>query len=180
MRFCVLLRNIVVVAIAALPATALSERAESKAVSPPVPAAEDTAGIPKRAKLSCAEYRQRTGEQAKRAVFDTRLSVGSWGAIPPGLRKLPPHARLCGADRMGQVVVVSPLFGKELQRHYTPLFEKLGFRPLTCDVSGGQTRCLTKRGRDLGMVLTDANSEALVLVFKPRGGAPSRARGGHG
>ena len=135
---------------------------------------------PRREKVTCAQYRARLDESSKRASFDTRLKAGSWGAIPPVLRKLPPRAKLCGADTRGQAVIASPLFGDELQGHYAPLFAKLGFGAVGCEVSGGQTRCTSKRHRDIGILVTDATSEVYVLSFLLRSPQAPRAGASHG
>jgi len=137
------------------------------AASPGV--APATSAPPKRAKLTCAQVRANADEHAAHSTFNTRLKAGAWGNIPAPLRKLPPGARLCGADGMGQVVIVSPLFGKEIESHYGPLFSKLGFAPLACKVVGARTQCTCKRHRDIGIVVTDQDSEAFVLSFMKRG-----------
>jgi hypothetical protein len=69
---------------------------------------------------------------------------------------------------MGQAVIVSPLFGKEVETHYTPLFTTLGFEPLACKVVDRRTQCTCKRHRDIGIVVTDQDSEAFVLAVMKR------------
>jgi hypothetical protein len=138
-------------------------------------AADQAAAAPHREKVTCARYRATVEKTSQSAMFDTRIKPGSWGRVPTGLRKLPKHAKLCGADSLGQAVIVSPLFGKQLEEHYAPLFAKLDFQPLTCEISNGQTRCRCKRRRDLGILVTDATSEAFVLSFMAR--APARPHG---
>ena len=122
----------------------------------------------KRAKVTCAQYRANVEKTAGQASFDTRIKAGSWGRVPAPLRKLPRRARLCGADGMGQAVIVSPLSGKELEEHYAPLFAKLECQPLTCDAAGEQTRCRCKHQRDIDILVTDTTSEAFVLAFMVR------------
>jgi hypothetical protein len=123
-----------------------------------------------RAKVSCAEYRKRVATHAPHAAFDTRLKPSSWGTIPAGLQKLPGGARLCGADSHGQAVVTSTLFGRKLEAYYAPLFAKLDFQPLDCKVNNGQTICTAKHGRDVGILVTDAATQAFVvsLMKRPR------------
>jgi hypothetical protein len=132
------------------------------------PGSPDPVVRPKRAKITCAQYRANAEKTAPHAIIDTRLKVGSWGRVPPELRKLPPHSKLCGADGRGQVVIASPLFGKEIESHYTPLFTKVGFQPLACTVEPGRTQCTSKRRRDLGIVITDQDTEAFVLAVMKR------------
>ena len=135
----------------------------------PAPAAKAAgATAPKRTKLSCAQYRANADAHAKNAVFNTRLKAGAWGNIPPPLRKLPPGAKLCGADGIGQAVITSPLFGKEIETYYSPLFAKVGFQPLACKVVAGRTQCTCKRHRDIGVVVTDQESESFVLAVIKR------------
>jgi hypothetical protein len=124
---------------------------------------------PKRAKVSCAQYRAKANEHADHALFNTRLKPGSWGRIPRELQRLPRQSRLCGADGLGQVVVTSPLFGKELESHYAPLFAEIGCSPFACTIKNGKTQCSCRRQRDLGVLVTDEASEAFVLALLRRG-----------
>jgi hypothetical protein len=137
---------------AILPARSLAEALEPKTTAP------------KRVKVSCAQYRESVEKTAKHAAFDTRIKPGSWARIPPDLRKLPRRAKLCGVDSRGQAVIASPLFGKELEDYYTPLFSKAEFGPLICQVTAEQTQCRSKRKRDVGVLVTDATSEIFVLA----------------
>jgi hypothetical protein len=132
------------------------------------PKAAPEPGAPKRAKVTCAEYRAGAEKHAKNAVFNTTLKPGQWGNVPMPLRKLPARARLCGADGVGQAVIASPLFGKDIEAYYAPLFTKIGFNPLVCKVVDGRTQCTCKRHRDIGIVVTDQDSEAFVLSVMKR------------
>ena len=136
-------------------------RGEPAPASPPVAAPAPQA--PKRAKLTCAQYRANAEKHASHAVFNTKLKPGEWGNVPEPIRKLPPRARLCGADGMGQAVIASPLFGREIESYYAPLFAKVGFKPLACRIVDRRTQCTSKRHRDIGVVVTDPDSEAFVL-----------------
>lgn len=156
-----------VVAFSSATPPAIALGAPGPAVPPSAPTEPELAAT-KRTKVTCAQYRAGSEAHAKNAVFNTKLKVGAWGNIPPPLRKLPPRAKLCGADGIGQVVIASPLFGKDIEAHYTPLFTKLGFKPLACKVVDGRTQCTCKRHRDIGIVVTDQNSEAFVLAVMKR------------
>jgi hypothetical protein len=123
---------------------------------------------PRRTRLTCARYRLDVEKSAPHAAFDTRLKVGSWGAVPPPWRHLPPHAHLCGADSHGQVVIASSLYGEELEAFYAPLFGKLQFEPLTCTFDRGQTQCRSKHGRDIGLLVTDQTQAIFVLAYVKR------------
>jgi hypothetical protein len=149
-------------AISPLTAGAPEPAAPRPAVRAPEPS------TPKRTRLTCTQYRANAEAHAKHAVFDTKLKAGAWGNIPPPLRKLPPGAKLCGADGIGQAVIASPLFGKEIETYYNPLFAKIGFQPLACNVVSGRTQCTCKRHRDIGIVVTDQDSEAFVLAVMKR------------
>ena len=152
--------------------TAISPANAGGPESAPPPSAasaqQEAAASPKRVKLSCAQYRASAEAHAKHAVFNTKLKAGAWGNIPPPLRKLPPGAKLCGADGIGQAVIASPLFGKQIETYYGPLFTKIGFQPLACKVVAGRTQCTCKRHRDIGIVVTDQESEAFVLAVMKR------------
>jgi len=165
-----LLRLLGLASVLALCATIGPARAHGEpgpAARPPA-AKGPEAAAPKRAKITCAQFRASAEAHAKHSVFNTRLKAGEWGNVPAPLRKLPTGARLCGADGMGQAVIVSPLYGNDLASHYTPLFTKLGFEPLACKVANGRTQCKCKRHRDIGIVITDQDSEAFVLTVMKR------------
>lgn len=157
-----------VIALCATPASATALGEPGQAAPPPAPRQPEPAA-PKRAKVTCVQYRATAEAHAPHGLFNTKLKAGAWGNIPAPLRKLPPRAQLCGADGIGQVVIASPLFGKDIETHYTPLFTKLGFKPLDCKVVGRRTQCTSKRHRDIGIVVTDQDSEAFVLAVMKRG-----------
>jgi hypothetical protein len=122
----------------------------------------------KRVKMDCATYREGMERMAKSAGIPLKLAPGSWGTVPAALRALPPGAEFCGATDAGPVVVVSPLYGKEIEAHYAPLFAKVGCQPFTCDVSAFSTVC-TCKGKDArGRVETDSDIEAFSLLLQSR------------
>ena len=162
-----LLRLTLVIALVLAMPSGETHGEQGRAVSP-VAATQPEPAAPKRAKVGCAQYRANAEAHARNAVFNTRLKAGAWGNIPPPLRKLPPRARLCGADGMGQAVIASPLFGQEIETFYNPLFARIGFGPLACRVVARRTQCTCKRQRDIGIVVTDEDSEAFVLSVMKR------------
>jgi hypothetical protein len=134
------------------------------------PAAEPASeAAPARARVSCPEYRKAAESTAGHSFVDTRLKPGSWANIPAPLRRLPRRAKSCGANGAGQVVIVSPLFGKTLEEHYAPLFAKLGCAPLRCDVAAARTICRCKAGRDIGTLVTDTGNQAFIIGYMRRG-----------
>jgi hypothetical protein len=168
------------VAIAASPAQGEPAKLAAPVAAPAAaaPAATESAAAatvapPKRTKVSCTQYRANAEKQAKHSTFNLKLKPGAWGSIPAPLRKLPSRSKLCGADGMGQAVIASPLFGKDLESYYTPLFTKIGFKPLACKVADGRTQCTCKRGRDIGILVTDQDSEAFVLALMNRSPRPA-------
>ena len=52
--------------------------------------------------------------------------------------------------------------------HYAPLLAKIGFEPLNCAIERGKTQCTCKRHRDVGILVTDEDSEAFVLAVVRR------------
>ena len=113
--------------------------------------------------MDCAAYRDGMERMAKSQGIQMKLTPGSWGTIPAALRALPPGAQLCGVTDVGPVVIVSPLYGKDIEAHYAPLFAKVGCQPFTCDVSASLTECACK-GKDIrGRVQTDYGNEAFTL-----------------
>ena len=127
---------------------------------------------PKRAKVSCSKLRQTMEKTTRQIGFVDKIEPRSWGQLPADLRKLPPGAELCGVDaELGQAVITSPLFGKELESYYAPLFAKLGCQPLSCLVVAGsvgvpeQTRCRCSVPGVAGAVITDARHQAFTLAL---------------
>src|SRR5262249_32118904 len=130
----------------------------------------DKVKAPKRIKLDCASYRAGMERMAKTTGVELKVAAGSWGTIPAALRILPPGAELCGATDAGPVVIVSPLYGKDIEAHYAPLFAKVGCQPLTCDVSASVTVCRCKGNDTRGSVQTDSDHEAFSLHLQGRPG----------
>ena len=68
------------------------------------------------------------------------------------------------------MVIHSPLYGKELEAHYAPLFAHYGCQPLSCNIVGAvsglveQTRCRCTGAGTIGTVTTDPKSEAYTLA----------------
>jgi len=119
---------------------------------------------PKRVKMNCAAYRAGMERSAKSAGIKMTLTPGSWGTIPKALQTLPPGAELCGAVE-GATIIVSPLFGKDFETFYAPLFAKAGCQPFTCDVTGGSTSCTCKGSGTRGRIQTDPDVEEFSLHF---------------
>ena len=72
------------------------------------------------------------------------------------------------------MVIVSALYGKDLEAHYAPLFAKVGCQPFTCDAIGGTTTCKCKGNDTRGTILTDMSVEALSMIFRGPPGAPGK------
>ena len=125
----------------------------------------DKVAPPKRTKMSCAAYRDGMERSAKSAGITIKFTPGNWGTIPQALQTLPPGAELCGAVE-GAVIIVSPLFGKDFETYYAPLFAKVGCQPFTCDVTGGSTSCTCKGNGTRGRIQTDMDIEEFSLHFK--------------
>jgi hypothetical protein len=128
----------------------------------------DKAARPKRTKMSCGAFRDGMERMAKSAGIPMKVTPGSWSTIPKALQALPPGADLCGAVE-GQgaaiVAIVSPLFGKDFETHYAPLFAKIGCQPFTCEVTGSQTTCTCKGSSGRGRIETDRDVEEFSLLF---------------
>lgn len=121
---------------------------------------------PKREKKTCAEMRTAIEEASKRIKYvkPIKVTAGSWGDLPAALRKLPAGAELCGVGSQGQVIVVSPAFGKELESHYAPLFEAVGCKPLKCGITA-VTNCGCSSREGVGTVLTDIGAETYTVMY---------------
>src|SRR5437762_191085 len=93
---------------------------------PRASSAEPDVGMepPRRARLGCARLRARLDRTAKSLGAEDRIKPNSWGNVPAELRKLPAGAELCGVDEEGQAVIQSPLYGRDLEAHYAPLFAR--------------------------------------------------------
>ena len=120
---------------------------------------------PKRSAKDCAGVRHDLEEAGKR--YDIKVKPG-WGKVPKELQKLPPGGELCGVDtEMGQAIVKSSLYGKELQAYVTPLFEKIGCKPVTCEIVESspyrQTRCHCRRPGGVGSAATNVSVESFTI-----------------
>ena len=125
---------------------------------------------PRRDKVPCAKLLPKMEETSKEVRIPMKATPASWGKVPPELRKLPAGAELCGSlDVMGQAIIVSPLFGDELETHYAPLFAALGCVPFKCEVATSdsyvQTRCKCDKKHGFGMVTTDTGNESYALAW---------------
>lgn len=128
----------------------------------------DKGAVPKRTKMTCGAYRDGAERMAKSAGIPMKIVPGSWGAIPKALQALPPGGEFCGSvEGMGAptVAIVSPLFGKDMEAFYAPLFAKVGCQPFTCQVSGRQTNCTCKGSGGRGSIGTDPDLEEFSLIF---------------
>lgn len=127
-------------------------------------AAEAAKGA-KRNKVGCADY-------ARTVQPPASFIPHSWGqSLPPALQKLPPGAALCGVDtrapKDGSAVILSPLFGSDLESFYAPLFSEVGCKPLDCQVETRtlgktdvqQTICKCHGHHMIGNVATDSGNE---------------------
>jgi hypothetical protein len=133
------------------------------------PAAGDAPFV--RLKQTCAGY----ARIIKSSPQPDAYTPGSWGSVPPELRKLPPGAEHCGADsrglKAGSAVILSPLEGDDLGKFYGPLFQQIGCQPLTCRVTktkigkkdAQQTSCTCSGKKMLGTVGTDTGAEQFML-----------------
>jgi hypothetical protein len=127
---------------------------------------------PRRSKIPCPKLRQRLEKSARTlGLEDTKILPNSWGTVPADLQKLPPGAELCGTDsELGDVVIASPLFGKDLQAYYSPLFAKYGCQPLSCNTGSAaagladQTRCRCTGPGLAGTLTTDLKTQAFSLT----------------
>ena len=120
---------------------------------------------PKRRAESCAEIRKDLEEAGK--SYNVKVKPGSWGKVPKELQKLPPGGEFCGIDStMGQAIIKTALFGKDLEAYYAPLFE-IGCKPVTCDVvqldHWKQTRCKCRRPGGVGAATTNVSNESISL-----------------
>jgi hypothetical protein len=135
----------------------------------------------KRTKVTCPELFKQMEESSKSLKLDAKTTPGSWGKVPPELRKLPPGAEHCGSvDILDQAVIASGLAGKELEAFYAPLFAGLGCQPFTCeDVTSGsstQTRCNCHANGYFGSVNTDISVESYVVSVLQRGSSSAGAK----
>jgi hypothetical protein len=119
---------------------------------------------PKRVKRTCAQMREDMERISKKLKTPLQVTPGSWGDLPAPLRKLPAGAELCGVGSLGQVIILSPAFGKDLETHYAPLFAELGCKPLKCTI-GPTTNCTCSAANAGGTVLADSAAETYSLMY---------------
>lgn len=118
-------------------------------------------GPPNRTKLTCEQFRA-----SEEKISRMRIKPGDWAKVPAALRVLPPNASLCGAaEGTGTVFVASPLFGKELADYYTPILEKLGCKPVTCEFEEKKTACNCRHGHGVGRIGTEMLDQAYAISW---------------
>ena len=118
-------------------------------------------GPPRRTKVTCEEFRADMEKYSKMT-----LKAGDWAKVPPALRVLPPKASVCGAAAgTFTVYVASPLFGKELADYYTPIFEKLGCKPVKCEFEDKKTACNCRHSSGIGRIGTEMLNEAYAISW---------------
>lgn len=122
-------------------------------------------GPPKRVKMDCGGYRAGAESALQGVGAPAKLKAGDWGAIPAALRALPPKSEACCSPDPSTVVIISALFGKDVETHYAPLFEKMGCKPLVCDINERKTSCKCKGAGKVGSVETDSDMEAYFVTF---------------
>ena len=81
---------------------------------------------------------------------------------------LPPGATVCGsAQGFGNVFIASPLYGKDLEAYYRPIYEKLGCKPFTCEITDKVTNCKCAGNGKFGFVTTEERSEVFSVARLP-------------
>ena len=74
---------------------------------------------------------------------------------------------MCGSASIGgRVFIASPLFGKDLEAYYSPIYEKLGCKPFTCTISDKATKCECRSDRHFGGVRTEELDEVFSVAFR--------------
>ena len=96
-----------------------------------------------------------------------KIKAGDWAKTPAPLRVLPPGATVCGsAESFGNVFIASPLFGKDLETYYRPIYEKLGCKPFTCEITDKSTSCKCSGNGKFGFVTTEEGSEVFSVLLR--------------
>jgi hypothetical protein len=121
----------------------------------------------KRVKRTCAQMREDLESAWKSMKMPGKVTPGSWGDLPAPLHKLPAGAELCGVGKDGQVIIVSPAFGKDLETHYAPLFAEIGCKPLKCTF-GVLTNCGCSGPGGGGTVIADSAAETYSVMYLQR------------
>jgi hypothetical protein len=123
-----------------------------------------SSAAPKRPKMTCAAYGAQVASSTKSLGHEMKLKVGDWADVPAALRVLPPRTEMCGSLAT-TVFVTSPLFGKELEDYYRPIFEKMGCKPVTCEVTEKKSHCDCHGAGGFGRVGTEEGVEAYGISW---------------
>jgi len=130
-------------------------------------AAGSPGSAPKRSKVDCAAYRADVEASSKKVGMAMKIKAGDWAKTPAPLRVLPPGATVCGsAEGSGNVFIASPLFGKDLETYYRPIYEKLGCKPFTCEITSKVTNCTCGGNGKFGFVTTEESSEVFSVLLR--------------
>jgi len=126
----------------------------------------DKGSAPRRAKVDCAAFRADVQASSKAVGMAISIKAGDWAKTPAPLRALPPGASVCGSAETGSVFIASPLFGAALETYYRPIYEKLGCKPFTCEISDKKTSCKCNGGGAYGSVRTEELNEVYAILFR--------------
>jgi hypothetical protein len=130
-------------------------------------AAGSPGSAPKRSKVGCAAYRADLEASAKKVDMEMKIKAGDWAKTPAPLRVLPPGATVCGsAEGLGNVFIASPLFGKDLEAYYRPIYERLGCKPFRCEITDKLTSCKCASNGKVGFVATEERSEVFWVLLR--------------
>jgi hypothetical protein len=121
-----------------------------------------SSAAPKRPKQDCAAYAASVASATKGR--EPKVKVKDWADVPAALRVLPPHAEMCFSFA-STVFVASPLFGKELEDYYRPIFEKMGCKPVKCEVTEKKSYCSCHGDGGLARVGTEEFVESYGISW---------------
>ena len=131
-------------------------------------AAGSSGSAPKRSKVDCAAYRADVEASSKKVGMEMKIKAGDWAKTPAPLRVLPPGATVCGSAQggLGNVFIASPLFGKDLEAYYCSIYEKLGCKPFTCEITDKLTSCKCGGNGKFGFVTTEERAEVFSVLLR--------------
>jgi hypothetical protein len=88
-----------------------------------------------RRRVSCGELETELERTSQAIDFPVEVTLGVWEGVPEELKVMPNGAELCGSvDVLNQGLIVSELWGAELESRYRPIFEGLDCAPFECEL----------------------------------------------
>jgi hypothetical protein len=120
--------------------------------------------------VSCPELEAEIESTSQAIDFPVEVTLGTWDGVPEELKVMPNGAELCGSvDVLNQGLIVSDLWGAELESRYRPIFENLDCAPFECELATNgdlqQVRCSCFSAEHFGSLTAPSDVAYYLLSY---------------